>query len=268
MSLRADEPPIAAERGSDRPWILGKACVPGALHRAQGVGCEDVADMTVVETRDGPALVAYLSDGAGGAGLGGVGARVAVNSAMAFMRRSLIYQPMSVGLAYACAEEVRNHLVQAAVWQGAALLHLSCTWLGAVVTHRSVFVMQIGDGAIVVGENGRLRVPIQPMRGVSTATTAFIGDREALMRLVVKDLGFVPDCLALLSDGLQDYALEPATGYPRLDFLVPLFTMLEQVPDSSDHGRDAVLNALLRRPELDRPGSDDRSLLLACNALC
>jgi hypothetical protein len=248
---------------SESSWRVAAASVQGASHVRSDQPCQDAH--AVVFLPNG-ALVAAVADGAGSAEFSAIGADLAVEAATAALRGAAELPAATDAdgwraLLAEAAQQARRSLEAEAAQRGVELNALATTLLAVVATPELTVVLQIGDGAIVAGdEAGQVRALTAPLQGEYANTTVFLTGADAL---ATAQFGLHPAAasLALFSDGLQRIALDMLTGAPFAPFFRPLFRFIahEADPDAAQ----AQLTAFLRSARVQERSDDDITLVLA-----
>ena len=138
---------------------------------------------------------------------------------------------------------------------------LATTLLLAVATAEGIAVMQVGDGAIVVGDaDGSARALTFPLHGEYANTTVFLTGADALS---TAQFGLHPAAthLALFSDGLQRIALDMTTGMPFAPFFLPLFRFIATEAEAT--AAQTQLTSFLSSARVQERSDDDITLVLA-----
>ncbi len=245
-------------------WNLVVASVAGTAHR-DGV-CQDHADARLVDTADGPVLIAAVADGAGSASHADTGAQVAV---AAFLDR-VEAEVAGIGLEAITDEHVRGWVQaarvaveQAAETAGVPPRQLACTLLGAVIGPDLAWFAQVGDGVIVCDDRtgGGYAFVFWPDAGEYANTTRFLTDADFPGPLRIDRLDEPIQALALLTDGLQRLALDYAAEAVHAQFFDPLFQVVARSTDPA--ALTASLRAFLDSPRVNARTDDDKTLILA-----
>lgn len=211
-------------------------------------------------------LVAALADGAGTAEMAERGARIAVESAIAQLKVGLAQQQTDFEtLLRKAASVARDAIADEAARAGIPSNNFAATLLAIVLTPSRGGALQIGDGVIVVSENGdEWSWVFWPQRGEYVNTTHFLTDEDALAQLEVEEFSSSVTDIALMSDGLESLALDYASQTVFQPFLQGMFRPVVQAEGFAEV--DALSNSLERfltsTPVAVRT-SDDVSLILA-----
>lgn len=242
----------------------------GTSHDASGSPCQDHASCQVLETAEGPVLVAVVCDGAGSAAHAEVGAWLAGKTMVELVELHFEGGARMGDIDLACGRawisRVSDALTQDAAAQGRAVRDYACTLLAAVVAEDSAAFVQVGDGAMVIsrGDEEDWSYVFWPQHGEFANTTNFVVSRD-VADLV--DFAHVPERLeevALFSDGLENLVLHQATK----TVFEPFFRqMIAPVRKGMEPGLNGPLSSdladYLASPRVCERTDDDKSLVLA-----
>lgn len=250
---RDDGVPIAA--ATVPPWRITAASTTGVAHRRSGRGNDDA--FSCASRHDGTLLLA-VADGAGSADHAAVGARLAVNEALAAL--SATDAGAWPSRCAAAVSRVRRQLDSYARHHGSSLRDYACTLLLVEIDASAVHAGQIGDGAVVLRRQGTNLRLTEPGRGAHAGETVFVTGADALAQMSV---GGAPlygvEGIALLTDGLEPVALQGEA--PFGPFFDPLFAFAAGAHRSADRSR--LLATFLASERVSARSHDDLTLLLA-----
>lgn len=206
-------------------WTTLGESVTGTSHRARTVPCQDSFRFRTF----GPTeewLVVAVADGAGSASHADVGATIACDD---FVQR--------VAASECDVLFTRNGMerlfadVRTALFAEAELLNLrprevACTALLAVLGPTSAAFAQLGDGAIVTGQDQDYRVVFWPESAEYVNTTDFLTDDpfDDLLQFAIVTDPIVE--VAVFTDGLQRLALDFTARTAHPAFFRPIFNQL------------------------------------------
>ncbi len=251
------------ESATEVAWRVAAASVRGVSHARSEQPCQDAHAVAVLSNG---ALVVAVADGAGSAAMSEVGSALAAETAVAAIAtaQELPAATDATGWQNLLTEALRLaqlRLETEAERREVDLNALATTLLLAVATSTATAVIQVGDGAIVVGDaDGGARALTFPLHGEYANTTVFLTGPDALEAV---QFGLHPPAayLALFSDGLQRIALDMATGMPFAPFFLPLFRFVANEPDAD--AAQAQLMEFLSSPRVQERSDDDITLALA-----
>jgi hypothetical protein len=243
-------------------WRTIGASVIGASHAATETRCQDHSAYAIVPVATtGGALILAVADGAGSASASFHGAKTAVATAIGYLATELaLARPVDATFVADCFTAARARVLEIAADYEHDTREYASTLLVALATADATFAGQIGDGAVVV-DDGVLRAMTWPQQGEYANSTTFLVDDDALDRLIVAE-GGPARRIALLSDGLQNLALDYETQTPFEPFFAPFFAYLESA--SKDDGAvEQELRDYLDSLAVNQRTDDDKSLVLA-----
>lgn len=248
-------------------WRAVAASAAGTSHLANGSSCQDSCIATIEHSPNGSAVLAiFVSDGAGSAPFGGVGAVLAIEAAADFVasecRRSPEINPnetWAIELIKAVRTKIRLHTEQ----HSTRARDLACTFLGVIAAESATLLVQIGDGGIVVDRGHGLEVPIRPMSGEYANTTHFVTDENALDHLETQEIQARCNRIAAFSDGIQRISLDMAKNIAFLPFFEPFFNTLARSTEEQEHHLQAELERFLQSPAVNERTDDDKTLAIA-----
>ena len=222
-----------------------------------------------------------VADGAGSAKYAAVGARTAVNTAIKAIGRFLEHDDLISQDTWECAiknvlQDTRAEIENLpAKWQEMQLndaespndeqapsLHdFATTLLIAIITSAWIVAAQIGDGAIVIQyDNQTVDVLTQPNHGEYLNQTSFVTDDDYLQYAQITSIQRLPTVkgIALLTDGLENLALDFVTKAAYPPFFLPLFRFAARAESTQEE-----LEAFLSSERVCKQTDDDKTILLA-----
>lgn len=245
-------------------WRVVVATDAGSRHKAMNAPCADAAWADVLPNADGSdSLVMCVADGAGSAKFGDVGATECVSAAVAFMRGFLLEPDADVdALPVNLIATIKSHLRGIADPSGMPLSAYACTFQLVVASDALTFVLQVGDGAVVVDVGNGLELMPQPAGGEFINQTHFVTDDDPAKFMVVNAHPGKATRVASLTDGLTRLAVNFAVNKPHEPFFTPLFGTL-----ASSKGERSALEAALKQflasGPIEARTDDDKTLALA-----
>ncbi|PIE83359.1 MAG: hypothetical protein CSA09_02505 [Candidatus Contendobacter odensis] len=255
-------------------WQFVHASVAGVAHLNEGIECQDACAVRLLE-RPGsePILLLVAADGAGSAQKARDGAILACATLLEAMTEQLDtvsnhgwYQINGRRL----LGRIRNVLGQRATDTGLSINEFACTVLAAALFTDRALLLQIGDGAIVLGSKGRYRVQFWPHNGQYPNETWFATDSDAMKRLEVAVVFESVTEIALLTDGLQRLALDYEHRQGYAPFFRPLFQQLhacyQHDEDEAPKMLESALAGFLAGAAINQRTRDDKTLVLAARA--
>lgn len=248
-------------------WSVTSARAIGASHLKAGGICEDFCHGGVHVDATGRSHVFLLvSDGAGTAEQGALGAKLTIRMLQAYLIRQLDNPATRLDAATIGAFIGYFQPIIAKAARDFGLMNLgafACTLIGAVISPEQTLFFQIGDGALIARMHGAYGIVFWPDSGTYANQTFFVTETDAWKNLHVAVVPYVPEEVILFTDGLQRLALDYALRLPHLPFIDPLMQVLRfQVP-----GEGRTLNRDLKRflssAKINSRTEDDKTLLIA-----
>ncbi len=259
-----------------RAWRTAYSSAPGTSHARTGTPCQDAGRCDVLLAADGTeVLVASVADGAGSAARSEHGARLMVD---AFQRAFGEAAQGAPDLGVLTEAHARDWLVtmQAAIArlaesEGGDPAEYACTFLGAVVGATCAAFMQIGDGAIVVGDSddgfhGHAWI-FWPQHGEFANSTFFVTMLDAAHHLRFEKRPGTLCELALFSDGMERLILDMRARIVHSPSLRPILGWLAATEPCRDGAPSDVLRAYLDSANVNRRTDDDKTLVMATRAV-
>jgi len=246
-------------------WRMVGASVRGSSHEKSGQVCQDAHESALLP---GGILVAAVADGAGSAAHSDLGAQIAARTAVAALCADETLSPQTMEaeawmrMLIDALRIAQFHVQAEADAREIDVQTLASTLLVVVATPTLVAAAQIGDGAIVVGDDeGRTYTLTAPQNGEYVNTTVFLTTPNALD---MAEIVVSPDPvthLAIFSDGLQRCALRLPDASPYAPFFAPLFRFVTEESDPAE--AEAQLTSFLQSPRVMERTDDDVTLILA-----
>lgn len=190
-------------------WQVGGATARGAAHLRRGAPNQDA----IAWSGDAARSILAVSDGHGAPPhfRSEIGARLAVEAALAVLAEMAPEAALPDRIAEHWRSAVARHLAASPITQGAAAdarLAYGATLLAAHIDGSGLTLVQIGDGDILVGcRNGRLIRPLPDDQGLTGEQTHSLCEDGAEQRFRTARLdlgqdGDAPAFVMLSSDGL------------------------------------------------------------------
>lgn len=241
------------------------ASVRGSRHERMGLPNQDACDCRI--TSKG-VVVAAVADGAGSAQYSQIGSQTAVQRSLELLcaRKDLL----SVGtedswcvVATQMVEQVRNAIAQEALRRDVSPNHLATTLLLFVATEEWVAALQIGDGAIVVGDSTENLFSLtRPQSGEYINETIFITSPDALRHAQFAYSKMCCKYAALFTDGLEMLLLKMPEATPYQPFFQRIFAKVD-----SGEMENSQLSEYLQSSRVRSRTDDDLTLVLIRRAI-
>lgn len=245
-----------------KTWRVIGASVQGVSHIKTGQPCQDAHAWSLLPNGT---LLAAVADGAGSAALAEVGAELAVQAAVNFLRHEFIENALPADEAawqtrlVDALKSARQRLEDEALTRACALRDLAATLIVVVATGELVAAAHVGDGAAVLNAGDALLLLAAPQASEYVNETTFLVSADYLSAAQFDCWQGRAHHLALFTDGLQRLALQMPLQQPHAPFFTPLFQFVANAGVEAE----AQLEAFLRSPRIAERADDDLTLLLA-----
>lgn len=252
-------------------WRVVYASVVGSSHDARGEPCQDSCVASVWQAQNGTEyLVILVSDGAGSARLGKEGAELACKEGQRILLETLetlegrtLSQEDIVQIIKTLRVIFENHVASVVASTPVSLRDYACTLLGAVVSPEKASFFQIGDGGIVLSQDGVLAPVFWPEIAEYANETNFLTDSNVLEHVHCSTYETRIEELSLFSDGLQRLALVYESHSAHAPFFLPMFSTMRQTAEESLSTLSEQLSAFLSSTRVNERTDDDKTLVLA-----
>ena len=246
-------------------WQIVSASVRGARHETLGIPCQDACDSRIAS---GDVLIAAVADGASSAAHSEIGSAVATRAAIKTLgaARHLPDDPHDVSgweKHLTDALEAAVDSVQKEASQRQVLVRdLATTLILVAATPQVTVAVQVGDGAVVVGDRDENLIALTaPPLGEYANETDFLCSSNLIKVAQGRYWPVAPRYVAIFSDGLQRLALQMPKANPHAAFFSPLFRFVSEARERPT--ADDELTAFLQSPRVRARTDDDATLLLA-----
>lgn len=245
-------------------WNIIAASVAGTSHTAKDEPCQDAYSYKTV----GENLVITVSDGAGSAKNGLVGAQ----KACAFFELELTnwlekggkLQDLNREAATILLQSLQKEIAKEAENNKISLSDYACTLLAAIISENAAVFFQIGDGIIVYSleeASEDYHLATLPQQGEYANSTNFVTDADAFDVLHFEMLERRVDEIAIMTDGLQRIALNYQAQTAHAPFFRPMFAPLRTANIAPN--LETKLTEFLDSPKINERTDDDKTLILA-----
>ncbi len=253
-------------------WKVVQASVIGTSHGGNGEACQDDCAVAMFPAPCGEeCLVALVSDGAGSAICGGMGAMVACESGIRVIEQWVIeaqsLSDLSSDIVVSWVDTIHYQIWLASKAAGYTPRDYACTLLGAVIGEKNAAFFQVGDGAIVIDDGDGFRPVFWPDSGEYANMTYFVTDEDMLSHLHSEVSFAAPLEVALFSDGIQRLALAYESRTVHKPFFEPMFARLRQTGNDECDVLSEQLASFLGSARVNERSDDDKTLVLATRRL-
>jgi hypothetical protein len=246
-------------------WQAVGASVQGTSHAESGLPCQDHHAFAQLEVSGGLVFVAAVADGAGSAPRSDEGAQLVCEQFLVEIKEVLdgldSVHDFGPDQLAACWATTRMTLVDHAMTEEAEFADFASTFLTVVVLPDRVLAAQLGDGAIVLRQDGAYRVAIWPQQGEFANTTNFLTGEGWEEKREMVDLSSKCDAVVMFTDGLQQLVLRYATRDPEGRFVEPLVAAVGG--SETREYLEVSLCDFLSSSRVNSRTDDDKTLLVA-----
>lgn len=253
---------------AESPWRIAMASSVGTAHLAAAQPCQDAhGHLATVDAEGQPVLVLATSDGAGSAQRAEIGAILACDTFVRLVAAYLEEGGTVEGIGRPLAERwiagILYRLELQTRQTRAVLRDYACTLLAAVVGAKGAAFLQIGDGAMVIADNGWRHV-FWPQHGEFANTTTFITSDRAAQAMDFEAHRAPVDEIALFTDGLESLVLHKASRSVHGPFFDSMFASVRKSAASGvDDPLSRALGDYLSSARINERTDDDKTLILA-----
>ncbi len=210
-------------------------------------------------------LVACVADGAGSAKHSDIGSSIACNSivenAAKYFEAHGDLESLRFEDAVQWCEDARTRILDAAASHDCNARDFATTLCVAIIGPNLSSFLQIGDGAIILGNGGLYGVVFWPQSGEYANSTNFLTSDEYQEQLEFLSTTNQCSSIALMTDGLERLALRFDSQTPHVPFFDPLFRALRASADLESLSDG--LRAFLGSNSVQLRSDDDKTLILA-----
>lgn len=252
-------------------WKVNYHYSQGIYHKKKGITCQDYANYHLLEEK---LIIGAVADGAGSAKYADIGARLAVDIIIDYLKRfSYKSSILSTNLfplhtqnaekifSNALKQEVIPRLQQEAQQRNCSINEFACTLICFIVTPDCIIAMQIGDGFLVVRlEHEEYQLLLKPEKGEFINETTFITSQKSLSKININILHEKIRFICASTDGLEKVAIRFSDWTPHPPFFKPLEAYLEQTHNPEKNKE--YLENFLNSERLNSRTDDDKTLLL------
>lgn len=235
------------------------ATIQGPLHSNKNLPCQDYCRYIT----SGKNFVAVVSDGAGSAKFGKIGARIACDTLIDLLKNSAfdnIQEAVRHALEVARMKVLRHRLNKTHCARG--MMDFSATVVGVVYAQNKGIFFHIGDGAAlaICEEDINNFIISPPSNGNFSCETFFYTQENWLENLRFTSFEKV-DAIFLMSDGLTNFSFSVDFKNIEKQFILPIHSFFTQ--EKSKIKAQRALANTLNNDKARRLNSDDKTLLWA-----
>lgn len=255
-------------------WHCIAASVIGTSHTTTNTECQDASLCNEFSTKaDDIVFVGIASDGAGSVSHSQFGAnstcRILSEKLELYFANGAEVRDIEQDAMEEWIGEIRRVIEESGKEQGIPLQEYACTLLVAVIGRDCAVFAQIGDGAIVVSNQGTTNdysCIFWPERGEYANVTSFLTEENFKEHLQFAKQSQSINDIAILTDGLQELALEYQSRTAFAPFFSGFFQRLRNTPESDLQAIEVALETFLDSRQVNERTNDDKTLILAIRA--
>lgn len=244
-------------------WLSLGESVRGTSHVESETECQDWCEVSQGSNPDPGALLFALSDGAGSAKHSAIGAKLVVTEFCSNVRSTTITpEAVTRETVIDVVRRIRERITSEAGTIGCDTRELSATLLAGFVSDKASWFVQIGDGAIVIGDNDAYTALTWPTNGEFANSTIFVVSEDWERYCQFVSIARKPREIAAFTDGMQDLILLHANRSVHGPFLRDLFSTMRAIGDPA--ALAAPLRTFLDSKRVNERTDDDKTLVLSC----
>lgn len=251
-------------------WRIAATCAIGTSHIKNDKPCQDSVRVRLVQTPNGPVIISAVSDGAGSAAHSEIGSRAAVTTATYLIENFLeaggLVRSIDRDAVLNWLAQIQTAISTLASEGGASTREFACTLLVAVIAAEDAAFFQVGDGAMVVREEGDegWSYVFWPQHGEYINSTNFVTASNAAEVLEFDAVSRRIREFSAFSDGIESLVLHYATKTVHDPFFNNMIAPVRQAPNEGlDDGLSESLLNYLNSERVCTRTDDDKSLVLA-----
>jgi hypothetical protein len=210
-------------------------------------------------------LVACVADGAGSAKHSELGSSIVCNSmienATKFFETKGGFDALQQQDILEWCEDARTRILDAATLHDCRTREFASTLCVAIMGPTTSYFVQIGDGAIILGNDSLYGVVFWPQSGEYANSTNFLTSDEYAKQLEFLATPSKCSKVALMTDGIERIALRFDIQTPHTPFFDPLFRALRSTADVDSLNEG--LRGFLGSNSVQLRSDDDKTLVLA-----
>jgi hypothetical protein len=214
---------------------------------------------------DSRTLVACVADGAGSAQHSELGSSIACNAiienATKYFEANDGFEDLQQQTFLEWCEDARTRIIDAASLHDCKTREFATTLCVAIIGPTTSFFSQIGDGAIILGNDVLYGVVFWPQSGEYANSTNFLTSDEYEQQLEFLATPSKCSKVALMTDGIERIALKFDSQTPHTPFFDPLFRALKSAADIDSLNEG--LRGFLGSDSVQVRSDDDKTLILA-----
>ena len=245
-------------------WRHIAQSLQGPSHLDEDIPCQDTHSVCVLGEGALRTLLACVADGAGSAKHSEIGSAIACEATMEHATRFLeanALDALQLDDVLLWCDDIRDRIRQQANEHGCGVREFATTLCVAILGPELAIFFQIGDGAIILGNDRLYGIVFWPQVGEYANTTNFLTSDEYHEQLEFITATGQFTKIALMTDGIERLALRFDVQTPHVPFFDPLFKALKSTSEVENLNRD--LRTFLSSDSIHNRTDDDKTLVLA-----
>ncbi len=235
------------------------ACVTGPMHKSQGKPCQDYCRYSTNKQN----FVAIISDGAGSAKYGRIGAKIVCDTLIDLLANAPYKEIKSaiINAINQARKKLYFHRLNSKN-NPKGIMSFSATIVGVVYYQNKGIFFHIGDGAGIafLDSNFNNYIASKPQNGAFSCETYFytMNDWQNYLRFCSFEKAHT---IMLMSDGLTNFAFSANFDNIEKNFIIPIDNFLSKEKLKSKAKR--ALQNTLNTSQAKKLNSDDKTFLWA-----
>ena len=153
------------------------------------------------------------------------------------------------------------------IYKLSSIRDFATTILFAALSNKGNIFVQIGDGAISVGNSAELNCVFHPQKGEYANTTHFATEEKFENNLMFKFVSENIERVAMHTDGIEMISLVNLET-PSLAFFNPFFDCLVDEPNGYNEELSQELSEFLNSERVNKRTNDDKTLVIITKLEC
>jgi serine/threonine protein phosphatase PrpC len=246
-------------------WRHIAQSLQGPSHLKDETPCQDTHRVQVIGEGASSTLIACVADGAGSAKCSDEGSAIACNTiiekAVLYFDSNSGFDGLELAEMVRWCEEIRSRIRNVAGASDRSFRDFASTLCVAIVGPEMSYFLQLGDGAIILGNDSLYGIVFWPQMGEYANSTNFLTSDEYQNQLEFTAAKSSCSKIALMTDGLERLALKFNSQTPHTPFFEPLFRALQSTADVDS--LNSGLRSFLTSDSIHNRTDDDKTLILA-----
>lgn len=253
-----------------KSWNYFLASVKGTSHNASGLPKQDSVMVSTFSVDNNEYLVGVVADGAGSAKYSDASSKFIckyfIKRTKNWLKRKELKDltQENIGNWFIDFKKIINRSVKA--YKIESSREFATTLLYVVLSKNYNIFVQIGDGAISVGDDTNFECVFWPQNGEFINTTSFATEENSENKFMFKVSEETVEKLAMHTDGIELIALNMKNQKPYLPFFTPFFNALYKLKAfgySENLSKQA--ETFLQSDKVNQKTDDDKTLLMIIN---